>query len=123
VSVYVLIPHHPVYVSCVFFEATKWFLWEVTKGDTQYYFTLAFFLAEIKNSLLRFRFYPQHYAPYLSDVKNFSDMKMEFDLATPFLPFEQLMAVLPAASKNLLPVPFQVGCRNNKIIVKACIKM
>ncbi|KAI0214136.1 5'-3' exoribonuclease 1 [Lamellibrachia satsuma] len=52
-------------------------------------------------------FYPQHYAPYLSDVKNFSDMRMEFDKATPFMPFEQLMAVLPAASKNLLPLPFQ----------------
>ena len=71
----------------------------------------------MKNSSLCFRFYPQHYAPYLSDVKNFSDMKMEFDLATPFMPFEQLMAVLPAASKNLLPVPFQVGGSNSNIII------
>ena len=53
-------------------------------------------------------FYPHHYAPYLSDVKNFSHMSIEFELSTPFKPFEQLMAVLPSASKKLLPEPFQV---------------
>ena len=54
------------------------------------------------------RYYPQHYAPFMSDVKDFGDMKIEFDLGTPFLPFQQLMAVLPAASRELLPEPFQV---------------
>ena len=44
----------------------------------------------------------------MSDVKDFKNMKITFDLGTPFLPFEQLMAVLPAASKELLPKPFQV---------------
>ncbi|XP_052224237.1 5'-3' exoribonuclease 1-like [Dreissena polymorpha] len=52
-------------------------------------------------------FYPHHYAPYMSDVKDFKDMSLTFDLGTPFLPFEQLMAVLPAASKDLLPPPYQ----------------
>ncbi|KAH3827407.1 hypothetical protein DPMN_129344, partial [Dreissena polymorpha] len=52
-------------------------------------------------------FYPHHYAPYMSDVKDFKDMSLTFDLGTPFLPFEQLMAVLPAASKDLLPRPYQ----------------
>ena len=45
----------------------------------------------------------------MSDVKDFSDMKIEFDRAKPFLPFEQLMAVLPAASRDLLPKAFQVS--------------
>ncbi|KAL5015240.1 hypothetical protein ScPMuIL_009510 [Solemya velum] len=52
-------------------------------------------------------FYPQHYAPYISDIRNFSQKKIEYDYASPFLPFQQLMAVLPSASKDLLPKPFQ----------------
>ncbi|XP_067006470.2 5'-3' exoribonuclease 1 [Anabrus simplex] len=52
-------------------------------------------------------FYPHHYAPYISDVRKFSDLKLEFDLGEPFLPFQQLLAVLPALSKKLLPEPYQ----------------
>ncbi|KAJ8320860.1 hypothetical protein KUTeg_002447 [Tegillarca granosa] len=52
-------------------------------------------------------FYPHHYAPYISDVKDFSSMKIDFEIGKPFLPFQQLMAVLPAASKELLPAPYQ----------------
>ncbi|PSN30434.1 5'-3' exoribonuclease 1, partial [Blattella germanica] len=53
-------------------------------------------------------FYPHHYAPYISDICKFSDdLELNFDLGTPFLPFEQLLAVLPAASKKLLPEPYQ----------------
>ena len=55
-----------------------------------------------------YRYYEHHYAPFVSDVKDFADMKIEFDLSEPFLPFQQLMAVLPAASKNLLPKAYQV---------------
>ncbi|XP_060584982.1 5'-3' exoribonuclease 1-like, partial [Ruditapes philippinarum] len=43
----------------------------------------------------------------MSDVKDFKNMNLRFDLGTPFKPFEQLMAVLPAASKDLLPLPYQ----------------
>ena len=35
-------------------------------------------------------------------------MKMNFELSKPFLPFEQLLAVLPAASKKLIPEAFHV---------------
>ncbi|RXM36848.1 5'-3' exoribonuclease 1 [Acipenser ruthenus] len=52
-------------------------------------------------------YYPYHYAPYLSDIRNFSKMKLLFDMGKPFLPFEQLLGVLPAASKDLLPKGYQ----------------
>ncbi|CAG0878937.1 unnamed protein product [Darwinula stevensoni] len=42
-------------------------------------------------------FYPHHYAPYISDIKGFSGLNLDFDAEKPFLPFEQLLAVLPAA--------------------------
>ena len=34
-------------------------------------------------------------------------MEMKLELSQPFLPFQQLLAVLPAASKNLIPPAFQ----------------
>ncbi|XP_028587031.2 5'-3' exoribonuclease 1 [Podarcis muralis] len=52
-------------------------------------------------------FYPYHYAPYLSDICNISELKIRLDLGKPFMPFEQLLAVLPAASKDLLPKCYQ----------------
>ncbi|XP_053315450.1 5'-3' exoribonuclease 1 isoform X2 [Spea bombifrons] len=52
-------------------------------------------------------YYPYHYAPYLSDICNISHLKLEFNLGKPFMPFEQLLAVLPAASKDLLPKAYQ----------------
>ncbi len=48
-------------------------------------------------------FYPHHFAPWITDVRNFGEMNMSFKAGTPFLPFQQLLAVLPAASKELLP--------------------
>lgn len=55
------------------------------------------------------RYYPYHYAPFLSDIRNISSLKIHFELGKPFKPFEQLLAVLPSASKNLLPTCYQVG--------------
>ncbi|XP_066513701.1 5'-3' exoribonuclease 1-like isoform X3 [Hoplias malabaricus] len=52
-------------------------------------------------------YYPYHYAPFLSDVRNIAGLKLTFDLGKPFMPFEQLLAVLPAASKDLLPSGYQ----------------
>ncbi|EYB97246.1 hypothetical protein Y032_0142g2317 [Ancylostoma ceylanicum] len=52
-------------------------------------------------------FYPHHYSPYISDVVDFSNMDMSFDLGEPFKPFEQLLAVLPSASAECLPSPFR----------------
>uniref|UniRef100_A0A8C8XRG6 5'-3' exoribonuclease 1 n=1 Tax=Panthera leo TaxID=9689 RepID=A0A8C8XRG6_PANLE len=53
------------------------------------------------------KYYPYHYAPFLSDIRNISTLKIHFELGKPFKPFEQLLAVLPAASKNLLPACYQ----------------
>ncbi|XP_060690491.1 5'-3' exoribonuclease 1 isoform X2 [Hemiscyllium ocellatum] len=52
-------------------------------------------------------YYPFHYAPYLSDIRHISKLKIKFDIGKPFKPFEQLLAVLPAASKDLLPNCYQ----------------
>lgn len=39
----------------------------------------------------------------MSDISNFAHLELNFNLGKPFLPFEQLLSVLPAASKELLP--------------------
>ncbi|XP_023595097.1 5'-3' exoribonuclease 1 isoform X2 [Trichechus manatus latirostris] len=52
-------------------------------------------------------YYPYHYAPFLSDIRNISTLKIHFELGKPFKPFEQLLAVLPSASRNLLPACYQ----------------
>ncbi|XP_058058704.1 5'-3' exoribonuclease 1 [Anopheles bellator] len=51
-------------------------------------------------------YYPHHYAPFISDVDNFAHLKLEYELAIPFLPFQQLLSVLPAASRSHLPVAY-----------------
>jgi 5'-3' exoribonuclease 2 len=51
-------------------------------------------------------YYPFHYGPFASDLKNierFSKDCKSFELATPFNPVEQLMAVLPSDSAHTIP--------------------
>lgn len=52
-------------------------------------------------------YYPYHYAPFAADFFGITDQKVEFEEGTPFLPFEQLMSVLPAASGHTLPPIFR----------------
>ncbi|KAJ3538611.1 hypothetical protein NM688_g6492 [Phlebia brevispora] len=52
-------------------------------------------------------FYNYHYAPRISDLKGIDKMEFNFDLGKPFRPFQQLMGVLPAASKDLIPLAYQ----------------
>ncbi|XP_029735397.1 5'-3' exoribonuclease 1 [Aedes albopictus] len=48
-------------------------------------------------------YYPHHYAPFISDLQNISSLKLDFEQGKPFLPFQQLLSVLPSASKDHLP--------------------
>lgn len=59
-------------------------------------------------------FYKYHYAPRISDISigldayiNAGVYEISFDLSQPFKPFEQLMAVLPARSRQLMPVVYR----------------
>ena len=53
-------------------------------------------------------FYPFHYAPFASDLKNierFQEDCTNFDMGEPFRPIEQLMAVFPEDSAHAIPKP------------------
>ncbi|KAJ6526042.1 exonuclease II [Mycena capillaripes] len=52
-------------------------------------------------------FYNYHYAPRISDLRGVDKMEFKFVLGRPFRPFEQLMGVLPVASKEHIPVAYQ----------------
>jgi len=54
-------------------------------------------------------FYPYHYAPFASDFKDISSLDCSdpdfFDLSHPFVPFQQLMSVLPPESAEVCGLP------------------
>ncbi|OLL25405.1 5'-3' exoribonuclease 1 [Neolecta irregularis DAH-3] len=52
-------------------------------------------------------FYHYHYSPKTSDLKKGLGANLDFQLGTPFKPFEQLMGVLPSLSQNLIPPAFR----------------
>jgi len=38
-------------------------------------------------------YYPYHYAPFISDLTNIRNIRVNFDLGTPFLPFQQVNSI------------------------------
>lgn len=48
-------------------------------------------------------FYPYHFSPFMTDLANVKNMQAYFPKSKPLRPMEQLLAVLPPLSKDLLP--------------------
>lgn len=61
-------------------------------------------------------FYPYYYAPFVSDITNYmlSYQKIDYPRTQPYLPFMQLLCVLPKESSNLLPNPLNIIMNSNK---------
>lgn len=51
-------------------------------------------------------YYPYHYAPFAADFQDLTSIKLDFKKGQIARPFEQLMSVLPAASRHALPEVF-----------------
>lgn len=81
-------------------------------------FVLSYYLYDIPDW---YWFYPYHYAPFFSDILNYlnsikqkrlaekiinNTLSFKFNKNEPLTPYEQLLAVLPPESSNILPEPF-----------------
>ena len=56
-------------------------------------------------------YYPYNFSPFLVDLASYIDdfdNEMKFNLHSPLTPFEQLLAVIPPDSKNILPPSIRV---------------
>lgn len=51
-------------------------------------------------------YYPYHFSPFAADFTKMEDFTITFEEGKPFRPYDQLMGVLPAASKIHLPETF-----------------
>ncbi|KAI9921006.1 hypothetical protein PsorP6_000630 [Peronosclerospora sorghi] len=52
-------------------------------------------------------FYPFHYAPFASDLRNIDRFEIKFEQGLPFRPFEQLLGVFPSGSSHAIPKPYR----------------
>ena len=52
-----------------------------------------------------------------ADLRGVDRLAFHFELGTPFRPFEQLMGVLPEASKDLIPPAYRVSHHQSMIFV------
>jgi 5'-3' exoribonuclease 2 len=92
-------------------------------------FVLLYYLYDIPDW---YWFYPYHYSPFFSDIyeylnslklKRLSDdnnsniLSFKFEKNEPLTPFEQLLAVLPPESSDILPDPFSslMTCKESDI--------
>lgn len=51
-------------------------------------------------------YYPYHFSPFAADFTDLDKLKIEFNEGKPFRPYDQLMGVLPAASRASIPQVF-----------------
>ncbi|KAF9104471.1 5'-3' exoribonuclease 2 [Mortierella sp. GBA35] len=63
-------------------------------------------------------YYPYHFSPFASDFVDIGDIEVKFEVGQPFHPIEQLMGVLPAASKQHIPPVFHpLMCEEDSPII------